>query len=552
MVRLWMFFGLTLLSSAALAAPLNSTITYQGSLEVAGQPAQGEFDFNFELFDAPDGVVSVGTPVSLDNVTVDAGIFSVQLDFGTTAFAGDQLWVAVSVRNGGATGNYTNLLPRQPLTAVPYALHAEMVAAGAVGSAEIASGSVGSGQINSAQVQRRIAASCPVGSSIRVIALDGAVSCETDDSGSSFFSVGDTGAIEPDRSVRVQPGTAFPMVVRHPSALNDPQLALMDSTDSGFARLSFYNDQQSFVNPASPDMWTVAASITPNAETDRMNFFNRRFGDVMSLTGDGLVGINTSSPLAAMDLRSNGQWRWDIGNGRGDFYLGDGAVGLSIGLALGGAGRGTTRIWTSGGEEQLFFGSANQGDVLAIRDSGVGIGNINPGAALDVTGQVRVRDFAHGDGFNRELEVEPNGDLVLGKPASRTIRIGAMEFQPAEQNDPFERIFGLYYPRAEAAVAPIELPDGAQLLSMTAWLFDQSSSANLTAALASRRLTSADIDLSVVASVNTSGSANEIQVLSTTAFSAATVDDDNTYWLQLECLSCTGALAVVAVEVVYQ
>ncbi len=552
MARLWLLFGLTILSSVSLAAALGSSITYQGSLGVAGMPAEGNFDFYFELFDTPDGLVSIGAPVALDNVTVNGGVFSAQLDFGNMAFAGDQLWVAVSVRNGGGTGNYTDLLPRQELTATPYALHAEMVAAGAVGSAEIAAGSVGSGQINAAQVQRRIAASCPVGSSIRVIAADGAVSCESDDAGSPFFTVGDTGAIEPDRSIRVQPGTAFPMVVRHASALGNPHLALLDSTDSEFARLSFFNDQQSFVNPGSPDMWTIAASITPSAENDRMNFFNRRFGNVMSLTGDGLVGVNTTSPLAAMDLRSNGQWRWDIGNGRGDFYLGDGLVGMSIGLALGGAGRGATRIWTSGGQEQLFLGSPSQGDMLSIRESRVGIGTTNPGAAMDIVGQVRVRDLAHGDGFNRVLEVEPNGDLALGGPVTRTIRVGAMEFQPAEQNDPFERFFGLYFPRADDAVAPINLPDGAQLLSMTAWLFDVSASGNLTASLVNRPLTSVDLNSSAVASVTTSGSTNAIQALSTTSFATTTVNNDNLYWLQLSCSSCTDSLAVVAVELVYQ
>jgi hypothetical protein len=51
-----------------------------------------------------------------------------------------------------------------------------------VTSAMITDGIVGTSDINSAHVQRRVSSTCAAGSSISAIALDGTVTCETDDS----------------------------------------------------------------------------------------------------------------------------------------------------------------------------------------------------------------------------------------------------------------------------------------------------------------------------------------------------------------------------------
>ena len=54
-----------------------------------------------------------------DKVVVD-GNFSVELDFGDV-FDGRALWLQVGVRPGASIGIYTTLIPRQALTAAPYA-----------------------------------------------------------------------------------------------------------------------------------------------------------------------------------------------------------------------------------------------------------------------------------------------------------------------------------------------------------------------------------------------------------------------------------------------
>ena len=158
------------LSAATAAEQLGTSFTYQGTLQYQGQPASGTYDLQFDLFDAETGGFDVEAPVLLEGVQVENGVFTVELDYGPAAFVGDQLWIEVAIRDGSSTGEYTTLLPRQKLTAQPYALHAEMVAMGAVGIDEI----------DPLEVQARIGTGCTTGSLIRAIDGDGTVTCEND------------------------------------------------------------------------------------------------------------------------------------------------------------------------------------------------------------------------------------------------------------------------------------------------------------------------------------------------------------------------------------
>ncbi len=178
-----------LILATVQAASIETTITYQGQLSQAGEPASGNFDLEMRLFDVADGGLEIVPVINLQDVSVADGLFTVELDFGPTPYAGDQLWLQVSVREGGSSGGFTQLLPRQKVTPAPYALHAEMVAVGAVAGAEIADGTIGVADINISQVQQRIGADCPSGSAIRQIDAIGAVVCETDDD--TTYTAGD-------------------------------------------------------------------------------------------------------------------------------------------------------------------------------------------------------------------------------------------------------------------------------------------------------------------------------------------------------------------------
>lgn len=112
-----------LVAAVADAGPLGSTFTYQGILSDAGGPVTGEVDLRFTLWDADVGGSQVGSTILADDIVVSQGRVTLPLDFGAV-FAGDELWLAIEVRDGASAGAYTLLTPRQVLTATPYAAHA--------------------------------------------------------------------------------------------------------------------------------------------------------------------------------------------------------------------------------------------------------------------------------------------------------------------------------------------------------------------------------------------------------------------------------------------
>lgn len=112
-----------LLANNTQAEPIGTAITYSGNLHFQSQPADGAFDFQFQLFNTETTGAAVADLVEVDNALVTQGSFTVELDFGSTPFNGEQLWLEISVREGSSIAGYTLLSPRQKLTAAPYAIH---------------------------------------------------------------------------------------------------------------------------------------------------------------------------------------------------------------------------------------------------------------------------------------------------------------------------------------------------------------------------------------------------------------------------------------------
>ena len=114
---------LGLLGGLVTAEPLGTAFTYQGQLAEGGNPAQGIYDFRFAIYDALADGNKVGGPLTNAAVVVSNGLFTVALDFGNSAFAGEARWIEIGVRTNGG-GAFSPLSPRHPLTAAPYALYA--------------------------------------------------------------------------------------------------------------------------------------------------------------------------------------------------------------------------------------------------------------------------------------------------------------------------------------------------------------------------------------------------------------------------------------------
>lgn len=118
---------LTLLAAAAPAVAQTAVgrgFTYQGKLNLSGQPVDGSADLQFSLFDAASAGNAVAPTQTVLNVNVVEGLFTTQLDFGVDAFAGNSRWIEIAVRSPAGSGGYTKLSPRQRLTAAPVAWYA--------------------------------------------------------------------------------------------------------------------------------------------------------------------------------------------------------------------------------------------------------------------------------------------------------------------------------------------------------------------------------------------------------------------------------------------
>ena len=109
------------------AAAMGTAFTYQGSLVDDNNPADGLYDFEFEVYDDAATGSQQGSTVSKDDVDVIDGHFTAILDFGSSIFTGDARWLQIAVRPGASSdpNEYSTLSPRQEITPTPYALYAE-------------------------------------------------------------------------------------------------------------------------------------------------------------------------------------------------------------------------------------------------------------------------------------------------------------------------------------------------------------------------------------------------------------------------------------------
>ena len=102
-------------------AAVSATFTYQGQLRQGGAAVNGSCDMAFRLYDDPGGGNLIGSPITTTQ-SINNGLFTVGLNFGSNAFQGAARWLNIRVRCPASSGSYTTLTPRQQITAAPYAL----------------------------------------------------------------------------------------------------------------------------------------------------------------------------------------------------------------------------------------------------------------------------------------------------------------------------------------------------------------------------------------------------------------------------------------------
>ncbi len=107
----------------AFATPQTTAFTFQGHLQQNGTPTSGSHDLVFTLWDAASGGGQVGSTITQTGYPIANGVFTIDLNFGTSAFGGAQRWLDIKV-----DGN--ELTPRQPVNSTPVAQYALSAANG--------------------------------------------------------------------------------------------------------------------------------------------------------------------------------------------------------------------------------------------------------------------------------------------------------------------------------------------------------------------------------------------------------------------------------------
>jgi trimeric autotransporter adhesin len=150
-IHSFMLCVMTVIALCAAQTVLAQTTVsaYQGKLDFGGVPANGDYDFQFKLFDAATNGTQQGATLEQLNITVTNGAYTANLDFGAAVFTGADRFLEVNYRLTGSS-TYTTLTPRQFVTSTPYSIRS-LVATTADGLSAGCASCVTSSQIQSVQ-----------------------------------------------------------------------------------------------------------------------------------------------------------------------------------------------------------------------------------------------------------------------------------------------------------------------------------------------------------------------------------------------------------------
>ncbi len=468
------------------AQAVDTSFTYQGQLKEDGVPADGEYDLLFKLFDAAG--TQVGTQIGRENTLVTNGLFTVILDFGTTAFDGDARFLEIGVRPGDSGAFFTTLSPRQEITATPYAATALKTVGVDGHSLDSANGSV-----------------------------EDAVYVAT--SGKVFMSYG---------GLNVYDGAGHGITFTTDTFTIDsyPSEDNVYRYESAAQRHRFYTDGISRMEIGSTGNIGIGVSApATKLEVDGM----------VKMTGFQMGTSSTSGYVLTADATGKGKWMalpttipspWQKDVYDNIFY-GNGNVGI-------GMGSGITPAYP------LHVEGTSQ------LNGNVGINTTPTTNALTVNGTASINGSASVTGT-----VEAD-EFTYDTPKNRVLNVLGMNFQPRNSQIEYSTGWAIAADSTETSasfIAPVQLPNGAVVTGLSAVFSDHSASQDLSVALTRYVLSSGGI--STLASVETEGTPGHRTTVSTTGLNIYINNNYNAYYLNLYSDDWETGMQLYSVRITY-
>ena len=420
-----------------------TAFSYQGKLADAGNPANGNYQLEFKLFDALSGGNQIGESVSDVAVTVTNGVFDTALDFGAGAFTGADRFLEIAVRRN-AGESYVVLTPREQIRSTPLAIRSK--------SAETAD--------DAAQLGGMAASEYPTTASISnaFINNENAPLNKLGGAQTASFNItgnGTLGGTIQANEVVAQTGTGFYGLTQTDGATTISTYIGSSSSGASGAWIGTRSNSPLFffTNNGQPTVTLTGGNVGINTTTPQSRLAIRTGTfDAYGFTqtnGTVTVGTYVDNNGGAFGTRSNAPLYFFTNSSAPQVTLtqsGDFGIGVTpqagLKLDVGGVGRfitanGNINLGTPNGETGISIIGSNRADVrfngttltlaagtgagvpantgISVNTSGnVGVGTVNPTTKFEVAGTTKTGTLQITGGSDLAENFEIAGEIKPG------------------------------------------------------------------------------------------------------------------------------------------